>query len=64
MKSIVFLSITVLFCITQSYARELTVPIMNKPHIDGIISEGEWTSAVVTSDFIQLEPYKGESATE
>ena len=64
MKSFVFFIISVLFCITQSYARELTIPIMKKPHIDGIISEGDWTSAVAASDFIQLEPYKGEPATE
>ena len=47
------------------FARNVTAvrnPIA--PAIDGFIAAGQWITTDSTSDFIQMEPFKGQPATE
>ncbi|MFC2081118.1 DUF5916 domain-containing protein [Bacteroidota bacterium] len=66
MKYHICILFQILFCIVGVHSQK-TLPIayaFNTPEIDGIISPGEWDTSFSAGGFIQMEPDKGQNASE
>jgi len=58
-------SLLMFMLVTQTYAREIKAyKIQTKITLDGKIAESEWSSNIFQSNFIQMEPDKGEPSRE